>query len=426
LLFATTALAQEPAKSESPKFDDLLQRASAALADADAWSLDCRRHWLVESGDAKSEETSRYRFLTDRDGQRFRIEVQSEMAESPELICACDGREVTMLLAAAKIYSRGPAQTAADAIAGDQLLNSSLTGSGIQTIVQSDLARAVHAIVSDIEYAGAAMVDDAQAHQFKMRMRDGHAQLWLRESDGLPLKYQAVQPAAEGSEGQATSNVQFAWDLKEEIELDSFAISLPEDARRVTSLYGALAGDGATSLVGKRLPPLDLSSLDGVEVVVDTAGAKKPAVLIFWATWAAPSVRALPQTTGFVKEYVEKGVAFYAVNVGEEPSVIAGYLEGRKLQSTLILDRQGQASSALGLTRLPAAVLVGSDGNVRAVLQTEPGKLRESLAPELDKVLADAPPAGVPAAGTKAGDGAVPIQPAEERHPRRFRLRWRR
>ena len=73
-----------------------------------------------------------------------------------------------------------------------------------------------------------------------------------------------------------------------------------------------------------RLPPLTLSSLEGRPVsLVDFAG--KPTVVNLWASWCPPCRREMPALQQAQAANPDVNIVF--VNQGEEPGVIAAYLD---------------------------------------------------------------------------------------------------
>jgi len=54
-------------------------------------------------------------------------------------------------------------------------------------------------------------------------------------------------------------------------------------------------------------------------------------MLDFWATWCGPCVEALPKIAAVAEEYANRGVKFFAVNVGEELETIQEFLESKEL-----------------------------------------------------------------------------------------------
>jgi thiol-disulfide isomerase/thioredoxin len=168
---------------------------------------------------------------------------------------------------------------------------------------------------------------------------------------------------------------------------DAFVVALPKNARRVNEIYDALAGEESASRVGKPLPKLSLGKLDGSEFALTAATDKKATVLIFWATWCASSTEDLATVSQFVAANKDKGIAFYAVNVGEQPGEVRRFTAKSPLVSTVLLDPRGQASTALHITELPAVAILSPDNTVRAILHGTAKELQGELTAQLETLL---------------------------------------
>src|SRR5262249_26462391 len=149
---------------------------------------------------------------------------------------------------------------------------------------------------------------------------------------------------------------------------EAFALSPPAGAQQVNEIYEALSGQTAAARLNQPLPKLQLSKLDGSDLELTAAADKKATVLIFWATWCASSVEDLAEGHKFVAAYKDRGVAFYAVNVGEQPGAVRRFTAKHPLVSAVLLDPRGTASSALHVTELPAVAIIAPDNTVRAIL----------------------------------------------------------
>jgi hypothetical protein len=88
-----------------------------------------------------------------------------------------------------------------------------------------------------------------------------------------------------------------------------------------------------------------------------------------------------------VKAYKDRGIAFYAINVGEPPGEVRRFTAKSPLASTVLLDPRSRASAALRITELPAVVIVGPDNNVRSILHGAVKKLPGELAGQIDALL---------------------------------------
>jgi hypothetical protein len=100
----------------------------------------------------------------------------------------------------------------------------------------------------------------------------------------------------------------------------------------------------------------------------------------------------MPAVSQFVKAGQAAGVAFYAVNVGEAPGDVRRFTAESPLASAVVLDRQGRASSALRVNELPAAVVVGPDNTVRAIVTGTAKEVQTGVAKALHALESESPP----------------------------------
>ncbi len=124
--------------------------------------------------------------------------------------------------------------------------------------------------------------------------------------------------------------------------------------------------------------PIDLGALMGKKVVI----------LDFWATWCGPCVAAMPKINQVAQEYADKGVAFYAVNQGEDAETILAFLKEQELDVPVAMDPDSVAGRKYAVEGLPTSVIIGNDGRVQVVhvgfSPTLDSKLREELDALLD------------------------------------------
>jgi thiol-disulfide isomerase/thioredoxin len=194
----------------------------------------------------------------------------------------------------------------------------------------------------------------------------------------------------------------FQWKLNAQLPSGAFTVELPAGVRRVNDIYDALSGDDPVARIGKPLPKIKLSQLDGTAIDLAVPAGKRGLVLIFWATWCTPSVEQMPAVSDFVKAGATQGFAFYAVNVGEEPGDVRRFTAKSPLTSAIALDPKGQASSVLRVTELPAAVVVGPDNMVRAILTGSAKQVQAGVAKELQTLLTES--AAAPKTARRPGD----------------------
>ena len=141
--------------------------------------------------------------------------------------------------------------------------------------------------------------------------------------------------------------------------------------------------------VGKPAPDFELTNVDGQ--TVSLAGLKgQPVLVSFWATWCVPCREELPLIRDEYLAHRQQGLAVVAIDFGDESKdTIKNFWTSMKLQPPPVLDPEGKASNAYGVTLgssgLPVSVLIARDGTVSSY---EPYPLtRDYLDPALAKIM---------------------------------------
>ncbi len=98
--------------------------------------------------------------------------------------------------------------------------------------------------------------------------------------------------------------------------------------------------------------PLGPKNFAGQVVVVD-----------FWATWCGPCHVQQRILEDVYKDYHGKGVQFLAADVGEELETVRGFLKGKPMSSTVLLDPHDVAGQ-LGINALPTLMVIDKKGKL--------------------------------------------------------------
>jgi thiol-disulfide isomerase/thioredoxin len=405
---ATEVRSTSAPAADAAKLAAVVGQALQFLSKAENYTLRVESRWKA-SGDAPGQEgQSNYRLIAR--GPQHRIEVQSAAAETPQLVCVNDSQQVTTLLPAQSLYSQHPVGSPQASLESNQMLAQSLAGSAIDILLQPNVGQFVQSQASAVKYHGLVTLGRQKCHHFALDWAGADVELWLA-AEGDPLLVQFVRtacvPTSENECYEMVHTARFQWQLNTKLAGDTFVVSLPKEARRVNDIYDALSGEDPTARIGKPLPQIQLSQLDGSTLDVTAPVGKRGLVLIFWATWCTPSVEDMPAVSQFVKAGAEQGFAFYAVNVGEEPGAVRRFTAKSPLTSAIALDPKARASSALRVTELPAAVVVGPDNTVRAILTGTAKEVQAGVAKEL-RLLLEEP---APAPKTARRPGQTPAAP---------------
>ena len=109
----------------------------------------------------------------------------------------------------------------------------------------------------------------------------------------------------------------------------------------------------------------------------------------------------MPVLVEVAKEYADKGVRYYAIDLREEPEKVRAYLQEAGLSIAVPLDQDGSVAQKYGVRGIPTLVIVDKAGLVQKVHVGFSSGLKEELIRSLDNLLAG-----------KQAEAGGPIQPS--------------
>ena len=181
---------------------------------------------------------------------------------------------------------------------------------------------------------------------------------------------------------------------------DNYADYVEPAAWRVENLFAdsahatprspspAAVESGPEDLAGKPAPEFNLTQLDGASFDLAAHQGKHIVLLDFWATWCGPCRAAMPTLVELARDYAEKGVRYFAVNLREDPETIRRYLKETRLDIVVPLDKEGSVAKTYGVRGIPTMVIVGTDGVVKTVHVGSSPSLKSELTRTLDELVA--------------------------------------
>jgi thiol-disulfide isomerase/thioredoxin len=125
--------------------------------------------------------------------------------------------------------------------------------------------------------------------------------------------------------------------------------------------------------------PFELASERGHVVLLDV-----------WATWCEPCVEALPMYAALQKQYADRGLKVYALNVDDDESELPGFLSRHGVTLPVLRDPGVVVSERLLKVRMmPTSFLVDRAGVVRHVHEGFAEEFLPRYQQEIEQLLAE-------------------------------------
>lgn len=135
------------------------------------------------------------------------------------------------------------------------------------------------------------------------------------------------------------------------------------------------AQPGTAPRIGYPAPDFTLTNLDSKQTKLsDFRG--KTVFLNFFASWCPPCRAEMPDIVATYQENVNSDVVVLAVDIEEEPEVVAAYAKSAGLTFPIVLDRSGYVTSLYRITAIPTSFFIDKEGVVRDM---QIGALSKSL-----------------------------------------------
>ncbi|HRP63725.1 MAG TPA: redoxin domain-containing protein [Phycisphaerales bacterium] len=425
----------KPAAKIDPKAMEVGEAALKQFRKARTTRIDITQNFIMRSPMGKQEMTSKFDFASQQPNL-FAMELKEGMMGETVI---SDGKHLFTYIQALNCYIEAEAPAAMDDVLASVMETSGSTGGGPISFLAPILmigssADGEHGKLADsvkeAEYKGREEVNGRDSHHVRFVVSPAlpdEVMQGMRDEMGDDFSMSYIFSAWIDAERSTVHKIEF--DLKEmmkqmmadmpeemqeemkeieyemsivfsnwrtniDIPADRFSFSPPEGVKKVASLMEAFdagmedRGPGPDQLLGMPAPDFELETLGGGTLTLAQHRGKDIVVLDFWATWCGPCIRALPGLMEVAEEYKDRNVVLYAVNQREAEETISKFLEQRKWNLKVPLDRSGNVATKYLVGGIPQTVIIDKDGVVEAVhVGYSPG-LTQQLRDELDSLLA--------------------------------------
>jgi hypothetical protein len=364
------------------QFDEIVRGFEKRLTESGAFTADVVSQWEATGSGMDMQGTNLYHVAVQAGG-KLRVEAGSTEAGKAQFVCVSDGRGITRLLRSANLYSQHEAATSLDELQHDNMTLQTLTGSGVDFLVRPQFRAQLIAQIGRVEDVGIEQLDSVDTRHFRLNLLDKRVfDLWFTTGD-QPMLTRLVTTTAIPIDGERifrlTTTGSFQWQVGIQHPEGTFSLEIPAGARRVNDLLAALQEGDIEQLLGKPAPPLEFTSLRGNKVNLSQQFGKNVVVLIFWASWCAPSTDRMGSLNEFVALCEKAGAAAYAINLGEDRDTVSRTVMEKGFTGTVLLDPQAESLQAYRIGAIPVTILIGKDGTVQAYQTGSTDQARERV-----------------------------------------------
>ena len=138
--------------------------------------------------------------------------------------------------------------------------------------------------------------------------------------------------------------------------------------------------------VGSPAPDFKFQSPDGQSTSLSSLRGK-PVLINFWAIWCPPCRDEMPYLQEIFEGWSDKGLVMLAINVGESPSKVKGFLQSHNLSLPVLLDTKGNIAQKYNIRGIfPTTFFIDKDGIIQVkIIGAFPSK--EAIEKKLSKII---------------------------------------
>jgi thiol-disulfide isomerase/thioredoxin len=294
-----------------------------------------------------------------------------ETVERPQLRVLLDGNRLTTFFVPLRYVSVHEGKDAAEELAGEAIIASTLEGSGLHVLTMPEMSKFVIAHTDEAKLMGSEAVDGIECQKFEVVYSGLKLHMWLGPVEN-PLLRQLSETTviSQDEKSKLTSSriSKLSWVTDRQIPDHEFQLNLPENSRRVDNILQALSEVQKQSPVGKPAPEIALVNTQG-KAVKPAEWKGRKVTLVFWASWMNNPETAL-QYASKLNADTKADEAIYLVNVGETPDKISELLKQVSGLPENLFDQDDDLAIELRLNGIPSVVEIDATGIIRKISNT--------------------------------------------------------
>jgi peroxiredoxin len=139
-------------------------------------------------------------------------------------------------------------------------------------------------------------------------------------------------------------------------------------AAAAAALFIILAGSGAALAalrIGDPAPRIELADLAGTTVSLPDSSRSQVTVIHFWTTGCGSCREEMQTLDGLYRTYRRKGMAIFAVNIGDPRERIRDTLAGITVSFPIVADPTRKSVRPYSVTGVPRTFILDRNGTIR-------------------------------------------------------------
>lgn len=377
IILTLAALAQSapPIVNESrpiaPEFIATLQKSEKTIDALKQFSVTAKVTSSLEGLNLRQGSTSTQSILVNRPGK---VLVKADWAqfgetvERPQLRVLLDGNRLTTYFVPLRYVSVHEGKDAAEELAGEAIIDSTLEGSGLHVLTMPEMSQFVIAHTDEAKLIGSEAVDGIECQKFEVVYSGLKLTMWLGPVE-KPLLRQLSETTviSQDEKSKLTSSriSKLSWVTDQQIPDQEFQLQLPENSRRVDNILQALSEVQKQSPVGKPAPEIVLINSQGKPVKPAEWKGRK-VTLVFWASWMNDPETALKHASKLNADK-KADESIYLINVGETAEKISELLKQVSGLPENLFDQDDDLAIELRLNGIPSIVEISDSGAIKTI-----------------------------------------------------------